>query len=159
MSDQERRLWPHNHNKKNTAIYTENPIRTYNEEIRWGCCLGTSRPQDHRKNWTIRKSAHLKSWQRLEQAQRGWPYHTRWAYTTHSISLSLNLTKTTGSRHRSKNPLLPVRWKEKTNTNLTKSSTLDTITTSSNTEPSGEAAHHNTIKSGTPRKTSTMQNI
>jgi len=44
------------------------------------------------------------------------------------------------------------------NTNSTKSSTLGSTTTNSNIEPSGKATHQNTIKSGTPRKTSTMQN-
>jgi len=41
---------------------------------------------------------------------------------------------------------------------LTRSSTLDSTTTSSNIELSGKATHQNTIKSGTPQKTSTMQN-
>ena len=44
------------------------------------------------------------------------------------------------------------------NMNSTKSSTLDSTITSSNTAPSGKVTHQNTIKSGTPRKTSTMQN-
>src|ERR1700712_3422500 len=43
------------------------------------------------------------------------------------------------------------------NTNSTKSSTLDSTTTSSNTELSGKDTHQNMIKSGTLRKTSTMQ--
>jgi len=59
---------------------------------------------------------------------------------------------------RSKNPLLLFREKEKTNTNSTKSSTLDCTTTSSHIEPSGKDTHQNTIKSGTRQKTSTMQN-
>jgi len=42
--------------------------------------------------------------------------------------------------------------------NSTRSSTLDSTTTSSNTERSGKDTHQNTIKSGTPQKTSTMQN-
>ena len=41
---------------------------------------------------------------------------------------------------------------------MTRSSTLDSTTTSSNTELSGKVTHHNTTKSGTPQKTSTMQN-
>jgi len=45
-----------------------------------------------------------------------------------------------------------------TNTNSTRSSTLDSTTTSSNTELSGKDTHQNTRKSGTKRKTSTMQN-
>jgi len=44
------------------------------------------------------------------------------------------------------------------NTNSTKSSTLDSTTTSSSTELSGKTTHHNTIKSHTPQKTSTIQN-
>src|ERR1700712_3735812 len=44
------------------------------------------------------------------------------------------------------------------NTNSTKSSILDSTTTSSNIELSGKDTHQNTTKSGTPRKTSTMQN-
>jgi len=42
--------------------------------------------------------------------------------------------------------------------NSTRSSILDSTTTSSNTELSGKDSHQNTIKSGTPQKTSTMQN-
>jgi len=42
--------------------------------------------------------------------------------------------------------------------NSTKSSTLDSTTTSSTMEPSGKATYQTTIKSGTPRQTSTMQN-
>jgi len=45
-----------------------------------------------------------------------------------------------------------------TNTNSTRSSTLNSTTTSSNTEPSGKATHQNMIMSRTPQKTSTMQN-
>ena len=41
---------------------------------------------------------------------------------------------------------------------MTKSWTLDSATTSSNIDLSGKATHQNTIKSGTPRKNSTMQN-
>jgi len=98
------RWWPHNYDKKNTTIYTENPIRTYNQEIWCRCCHARSRPQDHRRNRTTRKSHHLKSWQRLEEAHISWPYHPQWPYTTHSISPSLNLTKTTDSPHKIKEP-------------------------------------------------------
>jgi len=144
--------------QKNTTIYTESPIRTYNEEIWSGCYHAISRPEDHQRNWTTRNSDHSKSWQRLGQAHISWPYHPQWRYTTHSISPSLNVTKKTDSPHRSKNPLLLFREKEKTNTNSTKSSTLDSTTTSSNIELSGRATHQNTIKSGTPQKASTMPN-
>jgi len=139
-------------------MYTENPIRNYNQEIWCGCCHTISKPQGHQRNWTTRKSDHSKSWQRLGQAHISWPYNPQWPYTTHSISRFSNLTKTTDSPHRSKNPLLLFRWKEKTNTSSMRSSTLDSTTTSSNTELSGKAIHQNTIKSGTPQKTSTMQN-
>jgi len=52
-----------------------------------------------------------------------------------------------------KQPPLLFKLKEKTNTNSTRSSTIDSTTTSSNTELSGKDTHQNTIKSGTPRKT------
>jgi len=66
----------------------------------------TSRPQEHRRNWTTRKLDHSKCWQRLGQGHIRWPYHPPWPYTTHSTSPYLNLTKTTDSPRRSKNPLL-----------------------------------------------------
>jgi len=94
----------------------------------------------------------------LGQAHISWSYHPQWPFKTHSISSSSNLTKTTNSPRRSKNPLLLFRWREKTNTNSTRSSALDSTTRSSNTEPSGKAIHQNTTKSGTLQKTSTMQN-
>jgi len=52
-----------------------------------------------------------------------------------------------------KEPLLLVRLKEKTNTNSTKSLTLDSTTTGSNTELSGKDIHQNTTKSGTRHQT------
>jgi len=112
--------------------------------------IKTTRPQ---RNWTSTKLNHSKSWQRLGQAHINRPYHPQWPYTTHSISLSTNLRKTTASPHRSKNSLLLFRQKEKINTNWMKLSTLDCTTTSLNIELSGKVTHQNTIKFGTPRKT------
>ena len=117
--------------------------------------------QDHKtikNSWTTRTSDHFKSWQRLGQAHISWPYCPQSPHTTHSTSPSSNLTKTINSPRRSKDPLLLFRWKEKPNTNWTKSSTLDSTTSSSNIVSSAKATHQNTIKSGTPQKTSTMQN-
>jgi len=41
----------------------------------------TSKPQDHQKSWTTRKSDYSKSWQRLGQAHISWPDCPQLSYT------------------------------------------------------------------------------
>ena len=64
--------------RKSTTIYTWNPILTYNQGIRCGCCQATSKPRKRPRNWTTRKSDYSKSWQRLGQTHISWPYHAQW---------------------------------------------------------------------------------
>src|SRR6195952_2229433 len=109
MSHYRARWGPHNYDTRNITIRNENPIRTYNQENWCGYYHAISRPHDHYRNWTTRKSDHSKSWQRLEQALISWPYHPQWPYTIHSTSHSLNHTKTNDLPLRSKNLLLLFR--------------------------------------------------
>jgi len=83
----------------------------------------------------------------------------QWSYTTHSTSPSSNLKTPCDSGLRWRNPPFLFRYKQETNTNTTKSSTLHSTTTSSNTELGSKAIHQDRTKSGTQQKTSTMQRV
>jgi len=157
MSHYGTRLWPCNYDKKNTTINTENAIRTYKQKRWCGCCHTTLRPQDHQKS-RLQENRQFEILANIGTSAYKLALPPSMAiHNTFHISL-LEPYQKPGSHRRSNKTLLLFRYKEKTNTKATKSSTLDSTTTSSNIEPSGKDTPQNTTKSGTRQKTSTMQN-